>query len=156
MNIKFIFVGLVIIGGLIFFNDYHFKKQIKEQFREAGKHLNSDSGQATASMGGYHVDVKLLNQYPNFIVNLTLSPFSAIQLPEELKERVYYMACNPDNITSKTNGDADLIQAKIQVIAEDAIKWTYIVHNEKGEKVYEHTQITKDCPEFKNLEVLYN
>lgn len=156
MNIKFVLIGLMIIGGLIFFNDHHFKSKMKEQFRDAGKNLNSDSGHVTTSMDGYHVDVKLLNQYPSFIVNLTLSPFTATQLPEKLKERINFMVCDPDNITSKADGNADLIQAKIQVIAEDSIKWTYIVHNENGEKVYEHSQVTKDCPEFKKLEKLYD
>ena len=126
MNIKFVLIGLMIIGGLIFFNDHHFKSKMKEQFRDAGKNLNSDSGHVTTSMDGYHVDVKLLNQYPSFIVNLTLSPFTATQLPEKLKERINFMVCDPDNITSKADGNADLIQAKIQVIAEDSIKWTSV------------------------------
>ena len=33
MNIKFVIIGLLIIGGLIFFNDRHYKSELEDKFR---------------------------------------------------------------------------------------------------------------------------
>ena len=158
MNIKFVIIGLLIIGGLIFFNDRHYKSELEDKFRQAGQSAQAGTSVEVSSLSPYNDRAELLkNEYPHMTVSITLEDFGQSGIPnkvqDEVKQKVQKLAC--DNITTGTNADEDLIRSRLNVLEKDEIKWTYIVSNYQGEKFYEHTHVVKDCPEFKRLREMY-
>jgi len=158
MNIKFVVIGLLIIGGLIFFNDRHYKSELEDQFRQAGQSAKVGTRVEVSSLSPYNDRAELLkNEYPHMTVSITLEDFGQSGIPDkvkdEIKQTVQKLACN--NLTTGTKDDADLIKSRLNVLEEDGITWTYIVYNHQGEKFYEHTQVVKDCSEFMRLREIY-
>lgn len=154
MNIKFVVGGLMVIGGLVFFNNHHYKNKLEDNFRQDGQRLASGTT-GSKHIEGYSVKTELLNKYPHYIVYMTVQRLTADTLPQKVEQRIKYMPCDMDLIKLGTNDEADIITARANVIEEDQIKWTYIVQNEQGSKLLEFSQVVKDCPEFQKFRKLY-
>lgn len=153
MNIKFVVVGLLIIGGLFFGTEKYWQHEFEETARNGLKNL-SYTADMQDTLKGLPIKADILNQYPNlfFYVDFTQEiPAQAEALIKtKLMENSQKMACQ---IFSKLPEleNKDKAKAIVNVIEEDNVAMTYIIKARFGKVLMEHKQVLVECSEFQLL-----
>lgn len=160
MNIKFVSVGILIIAGLFFGNEYYWKKQFEQRAREDYQSFVSISKiNDTIERVGLPIKLDALNHYPHILVytNITQAlPRSVTQerLRTEFKKISHGLSCGYfEYIHQKEAEDKykDITQGIVTVVEKDQVAITTIYKNYLGEVLYENKQVLAQCPEFITL-----
>ena len=154
MNIKFVFWGLVIIGGLLFGNELYWKKQFEDQARDYFKSMKLPDSEALRALP---VKGEILNQYPNIhlYMNYTQTLPSSVNI-ESAKHSVFepvsnQMFCGFFEFMQREEADRkDKYRAEgvVTVVEEDNVTMTMNIKDKLGQTLFEKTQKLSECPEF--------
>ncbi|WP_291374232.1 hypothetical protein [Acinetobacter sp. UBA6720] len=160
MNIKFVAVGLVIIGVLFGGTELYWKKQFEQQARDHFKNISFvQSVNEAMARTNLPLQVDALNQYPHTLVYVNLTqnlPASVDQadLMTQMEKLHHQMSCGYfDYLQQKEAEDKhkDFGKAVVTVVEEDQLAISYILKNKQGKVWYEQKQILSQCPEFIEL-----
>lgn len=153
MNIKFVVIGLVIIGALFYGTEKYWQHEFEEIARNGLKNLTYTQDMQEA-MKGLPIKADILNQYPNlfFYVDFTqdIPAQSEAMIKSKLLENSQKIACQLfSRLPAQDNKDK--AKAAVNVIEEDNVTMTYIVRARFGKVLMEHKQVLTQCPEFQTL-----
>lgn len=155
MNIKFITIGLVIIGALYFGTEKYWQHEFEEQQRNELKSLTFDE-KMQEEIRGLPIKGDILNQYPNIFLYMSftadLPKNIETQIKSKLAENSQKLICRYfSEVSDQDDKYKDHAKAIVNVIEEDNITMTYIAKNRLGDILLEHKQVLSQCPEFINL-----
>lgn len=147
MNIKFVFVGLLVIAGLFWGTEKYWQHEFQQQARDTLKSIRmDDTMRQQISNTGLPIEGDILNQYPNIITYMYLKEFNEKQIPDSIKSNVNQLGCS---ILDKLKGqEPDLVDAYLTVYKEDKVTSTFIIQNKFRQEVYQTRQLLSDCPNF--------
>ncbi|MCY6411805.1 hypothetical protein QTA56_06575 [Acinetobacter sp. VNH17] len=153
MNVKFVVVGLLIIGGLFYGTEKYWQHEFEETARNGLKNF-SYTPEMKDAMKDLPIKADILNQYPNlfFYVDFTqeIPAQAEAIIKTKLMENSQRIACQVFSRLPEKE-DKDKAKAIVNVIEEDNVAMTYIVKARFGKVLMEHKQVLTQCPEFQLL-----
>ena len=155
MNIKFITIGLLIIGALYYGTEKYWQHEFEEQERNELKRLVFDE-KMQEEIKDLPIKGDILNQYPNIFLYMSftadLPKNIEVQIKSKLAENSQKLICSYfAEVSDQDDKYKDRAKAIVNVIEEDNITMTYIAKTRLGDVLLEHKQVLAQCPEFINL-----
>lgn len=160
MNIKFVSIGLVIIGALFAGTEIYWSKQFEQQARDNFNDLSFvQLTNETMKRAGFPIKVDALNHYPNILVYINLTQkladnVSKDDLRKEIQHVHKQMTCGYfDYVRSKEQDDKykDIGKGVVSVVTKDQPAMTYFFKTYDGQVIYEKKQVLSECSEFLEL-----
>ncbi|USA47333.1 hypothetical protein NDN11_04200 [Acinetobacter sp. C26M] len=155
MNIKFITIGILIIGALYFGTEKYWQHEFEEQQRNELKNLVFDE-KMQEEIKELPIKGDILNQYPNIFLYMSftidLPRDIETQIKSKLAENSQKLVCSYfSEVSDQDDKYKDRVKAIINVVEQDNITMTYIAKNRLGNTLLEYNQVLSQCPEFISL-----
>lgn len=152
MKLQFLFGIILFIVGLVFYAYPAYQlNEAEDKIRLSMQNIpNNAQAYRFQSISGYSANAEVLNQYPTFLVYITLKDYKDKQAPEEVIEFIEEFSCTAlDGLKS----DSEIYRkAHLNIIKKDQHRFDYTLKNIYGDILYKHQQLMSNCPNFSDIE----